>query len=174
MDADLRFAVEDADEARHGDQFHFQPRITLEQANHATGEKLDAKAFGDADTDLAQRRGGLGDFFLRQQRDVFHRFGVLEQGLSRRGHFIALGVLDEQRRAEAFLDRFNMPRHCRVGGVEPARGSEQAAAALQLEKKAQVVPVEHGRSLSAVVTSGCLKTHSGCAKTNILLTKANN
>ena len=32
----------------------------------------------------------------------------------------------------------------------------------------------HGLSLSAIVRKCCLKTHSGCAKTNILLTKANN
>ncbi|CAI8857219.1 hypothetical protein EMIT0232MI5_20219 [Pseudomonas sp. IT-232MI5] len=174
VNADFRFTVEDADEARHGDQFHFQSRIAFEQADHAAGEKLDAQPFRHPHTNLAQWRGGLGDLFLRQQRHVFHRFSMLKQRLPRWGHFVALRVLDEQRGAEAFLDGFDVAGDGGVGGVEAAGGGEQAAAALQLEKKPQVVPVEHGVSLSAKVYAGCLKTHSGCAKTNILLTKANN
>lgn len=83
-------------------------------------------------------------------------------------------MLDEQRGAEAFFDGLDMPGDGGVRGVQTPGGGEQAAAALQLEKEPQVVPVEHGVSLSAMVNQGCLKTHSGCAKTNILLTKANN
>jgi hypothetical protein len=63
-----------------------------------------------------------------------------------------------------------VPRDCGVGGVQTAGSGEQTPAALQLEKKPQVIPVEHDPSLRQC----CLKTHSGCAKTNILLTKANN
>lgn len=83
-------------------------------------------------------------------------------------------MLDEQRGAEAFFDGLDMPGDGGVGGVQAAGGREQATAALQLKKEPQVVPVEHGLSLWAIVRKRCLKTHSGCAKTNILLTKANN
>lgn len=83
-------------------------------------------------------------------------------------------MLNKQRSAEAFFNGLDVAGDGGVGGVESAGGGEQAAAALQFEKKPQVVPVEHGGSLSAIVYECCLKTHSGCAKTNILLTKANN
>ncbi|MNJ54903.1 hypothetical protein D3C77_503650 [compost metagenome] len=53
VDADFRLAVEDADEARHRNQFHLQPRIAFEQAAHARGEEHDADAFGDAQANLA-------------------------------------------------------------------------------------------------------------------------
>jgi hypothetical protein len=79
-------------------------------------------------------------------------------------------MLDKQRRAEALFDGLDVPGHGSVGGVQTAGSGEQTPAALQLEKKPQVIPVEHEPSLMW----GCLKTHSGCAKTNILLTKANN
>lgn len=43
VNADLRFTVENADEARHRHQFHFQPWIAFEQAVHAAGEEHDAQ-----------------------------------------------------------------------------------------------------------------------------------
>ncbi len=82
VNADLRFAVEDADKARHRHQFHLQARVALEQRVHAWGEEHDADAFGHPQANFAQRGDGLGDFFLRQQRDVFHGFCMLEQGLA--------------------------------------------------------------------------------------------
>ncbi|MGS0546347.1 hypothetical protein ACU8WE_27900 [Pseudomonas parakoreensis] len=83
-------------------------------------------------------------------------------------------MLDEQCGAEAPFDGLNVPGDGGVSGVQASGGREQAAAALQLQKKPQVVPVEHGVSLSARVKPGCSKTHSGWVKTNILLTKADN
>jgi len=71
---------------------------------------------------------------------------LFEQGLAGRRQLIAVGVLHKQRGAEAFLDRLDMPRHGGVGGFQALRGGEQAAAALQLKKKPQVIPVEHSAS----------------------------
>ena len=81
------------------------------------------------------------------KRDVFHGFGVFEQRFAGRGQFIALGVLDKQRGAEALFDGLDVPGHGGVGGVQTAGSGEQTPAALQFEKKPQVIPVEHESSL---------------------------
>ncbi|MNV51032.1 hypothetical protein D3C71_1430690 [compost metagenome] len=151
MDADFRLAVEDADKTRHRHQFHLQPRIAFEQAVHATGQEHDAQPLRHADADLAQRRGGLGDFLLGQQRHVLHRLGVFKQRLARRGHLVTLGMLDEQRRTEALFDGLDVPRHGGMGGVQATGSREQTPAALQFEKKPQVIPVEHESSLFVAV-----------------------
>ncbi|MNV57108.1 hypothetical protein D3C71_1494220 [compost metagenome] len=143
MNADLCLAVEDADKTRHGDQFHFEPRVALEQRVHARGEEHDADAFGHTQADLAQRGDGLGDFFLRQQGDVFHGLGVLEQRMAGRGQFVTLRVLHEQCGAQALLDAFDVSGHGAVGGVEALGGRQQTATALQLEEKPQIIPIEH-------------------------------
>ncbi len=72
----------------------------------------------------------MGEFVFGQQRDVFHGFGVLEQRFAGRRQLIALGVLHEQRGAEAFLDGLDMPGDGGVGGFQALRGGKQAAAAL--------------------------------------------
>ena len=143
MDADFGLTVENADKARHRHQLHLQPRIALKQAAQTGCNEHDADAFGDPQTDLAQRRHGLGDFFLCQQRNVFHRLGVLEQRLPGRGQFVPLRMLHEQRCAQMVFDGLNVPRHRAVGGIEAFGGGQQAAAALQLQKIPQVIPVEH-------------------------------
>ncbi|MCY1313789.1 hypothetical protein D9M70_643450 [compost metagenome] len=68
---------------------------------------------------------------------------MLEQGLAGRRQFIALGVLNEQCSAQALLDIVDMPGHGAVGGVEAFSRGQQATATLQLEKKPQIIPVEH-------------------------------
>ena len=93
MNTDFCFAVEDADEARYCDQFHLQTWITLKQTPQSRGDKHDANALGDTQTDFAQGGEGLVDFFLGQQCDVFHRFGMFEQGLPGRGQFVPLSIL---------------------------------------------------------------------------------
>jgi hypothetical protein len=60
-------------------------------------------------------------------------------------------MLDEQRSAEAFFNGLDVPRHGGVGGVQTSGRRQQTPAALQLEKKPQVIPVEHGSSLVAGV-----------------------
>ena len=75
-------------------------------------------------------------------------------------------------------DGLDMPGHRGVRGFQALRSGEQAAAALQLKKKPQVIPVEHVASLSMVpgrvISTHCLKTHSSWVKTNIFKTKTNN
>jgi len=104
---------------------------------------------------------GLGDLFLHQQGDVFHGLGVLEQRFAGRGQFVALGVLDEQCGAQGLLHRLDVPGHRGVGGVQPSRGGQQAAAALQLKKEAQVIPVEHGVSLPESKANAVRKRTAG-------------
>ncbi|MNE37514.1 hypothetical protein D3C80_1313680 [compost metagenome] len=53
-------------------------------------------------------------------------------------------MLGEQLGAEVALDVLDVPRHRRMCGVQAPGGGEQAAAAVQFEEEAQVVPVEHG------------------------------
>ena len=74
---------------------------------------------------------------------------MFEQCFAGRRQFIALGVLHEQRRAEAFLDGVDVPRHGGMRGFQALGGGEQAATALQLEKKPQVIPVEHIASIQS-------------------------
>ena len=130
VDADFRLAVEDADETGHRHQFHLQPRIAFEQAIHAAGQEHDAQSFRDPDPDLAQGRRGLGDFLLGQQRDVLHGFGVLEQRLAGRCQLVTLGMLNEQRGAEAFFDGLDVPRDGGVGRVQASGCGQQTSAAL--------------------------------------------
>jgi hypothetical protein len=73
-------------------------------------------------------------------------------------------MLHEQCAAKALFNGLDVPRHGGMGSVQAARGSEQTPATLELEKEAQVIPVEHHPSLG----QRCLKTHSSWVKTNIL------
>ncbi|MNZ55405.1 hypothetical protein D3C78_733310 [compost metagenome] len=130
VDADFCFAVEDADKARHSDQFHLQSRIAFEQATHARGEEHDTDAFSDTQADLAQWGDGLGNLFLGQQCDVFHGFGMFEQRLAGGRQFVTLGVLNEQGSTQALLDIVDVPGHGAVGSVEALGRGQQATAAL--------------------------------------------
>ncbi|MCY1301267.1 hypothetical protein D9M70_508680 [compost metagenome] len=69
---------------------------------------------------------------------------MFEQGLTRGRQLVAAGVLGEELRAEVALDVLDVPRHRCMSGVQALGCGEQAAAALQFEEEAQVVPVEHG------------------------------
>ena len=115
----------------------------------------------------------MGELVFGQQCHVLHGLRMFEQRFAGRRQFIALGMLHEQRRAEAFLDGVDMPGHGGMRGFQALGGGEQAATALQLEKKPQVIPVEHIAS-RAWARRRCLKTHSGWVKTNIFKTKTNN
>ncbi|MNE72887.1 hypothetical protein D3C80_1688660 [compost metagenome] len=85
---------------------------------------------------------------------------MLEQGLPGRRQFVALGMLNEQRGAQTLLDIVDMPGHGAVGGVEAFGRGQQPAAALQLEKKPQIIPVEHAFPCESGVHGRCVKTHS--------------
>ncbi len=77
----------------------------------------------------------MGEFVFGQQRDVFHGFGVFEQGFAGGRQLVALRVLYKQCGTEAFLDRLDVTGHGGMGGFQTLRGGEQAATALQLKKK---------------------------------------
>ena len=175
MNTDFCFAVEDADEARYRNQLHFQPRVAFKQAPQPRGDKHDANALGDTQTDFSQRRDGLVDLFLSQQCDVFHRFGVFEQGLPRRGQFVALGMLYKQCSAQVLFDALNVPCHGAMGGIKALGGSQQAAAALQLQEVPHVIPVEHDQPPRALhqmwLTDDCAKTHKPWVKSRVCNTK---
>ncbi|MNI96113.1 hypothetical protein D3C73_1545050 [compost metagenome] len=68
---------------------------------------------------------------------------MLEQRLAGGRQFVALRVLHEKWCAQAFLDALDMPGNRAMGRVEPLGSAEQAATALQLEEKPQIIPVEH-------------------------------
>ncbi|MNV94726.1 hypothetical protein D3C71_1895450 [compost metagenome] len=90
---------------------------------------------------------------------------MLEQGLARGGQLVALGMLHEQRGPQALLDALDMPGHGAVGSVQALGGGQQAAAALQLEEKPQIIPIEHACPLWQFVPASSRACPTGAVNT---------
>ena len=79
---------------------------------------------------------------------------MFEQGLPRRGQFVALGMLYKQCSAQVLFDALNVPCHGAMGGIKALGGSQQAAAALQLQEVPHVIPVEHDQLPECYIKDG--------------------
>ena len=145
-DGDVRLALCQAEDPRHGDDLQFQLRVSMGEFTDARRQEERAETIRRADADNAAERELLpGDLVLDTGGRTLDRFSLDQQPLAGIGERVAPGRTLKQFGAELPFQSGDASAHRRMICTHAPSCSGQPTGACHRKKITQIVPIEcHG------------------------------